>query len=104
MLKTKGMIATTAFVLLSAGFSAGVLADDAIKQVQAFLRPDVKVIVDGDPLELQDNPFLIYENTGYLPLRKLGEALNADIVWEGSTQTVYVNKRIYDHQPKPSDE
>jgi hypothetical protein len=92
-----GIIALSALCLLSAGFSAGVIADSVVQKVEAYLRPDVTIKVNGTAME-QNQPFVIYKDTGYLPVRTLAEALNADIVW--TEQTIYVNQRIHDSQPK----
>jgi hypothetical protein len=94
-----GIITLSALCLLSAGFSAGVIADSVVQKVEAYLRPDVTIKVNGTAME-QNQPFVIYKDTGYLPVRALAEALNADIVW--TEQTIYVNQRIHDTQPKTS--
>lgn len=83
-------------------FVAGVYASDAVKKVEAYLRGDFTIKLNGEPVHFSGPP-LIYENRTYLPLAEIGQALHADVVWEGETKTIYVNTRIYDTQPKPAD-
>jgi hypothetical protein len=90
--------------LMFASFAAGAWADGAIEKVEAYLRKDLTIKVNGEILSLADKPPMIYNDNSYLPLRALGEALDADIVWEGNTQTIFVNKRIHDLQPKSNEQ
>lgn len=84
--------------LMGTCFTAGVWASGGIEKVEAFLRPDFRILLDGKPVELTDKPVLLYNDTSYLPLRKISEMLNADVVWEGKTQSIYINTR-FDGQP-----
>ncbi|MFC4304095.1 stalk domain-containing protein [Cohnella boryungensis] len=54
---------------------------EAIKTIKAKLRPDIKVSVNGKPL---DASAITYNNTTYLPLRKAAEAVNGKIELNGS--------------------
>jgi hypothetical protein len=90
--------------LMTASFGAGVWADGAIEKVEAYLRKDLTIKVNGEIMNLSDKPPIIYNDNSYLPIRALGEALDADIVWEDSTQTIFVNKGKYDIQPGPDEE
>jgi hypothetical protein len=82
----KALWMTAAFSL---AFTTGVLADDGLKQVTAYLRPDFNLIVDGKPAVLQDPP-LIYENDSYLPVRELATLLGAGIEWQEGTKSIVV--------------
>lgn len=99
MKKMKLKQAAVLSALMGVCFSAGVYASNGIEKVEAYVRGDIKVVVKGVAVELAKPP-LIYNDTGYLPLRAMGDFLKADIVWDEGTQTIYVNPRIYDNQPR----
>ncbi|WP_166245835.1 copper amine oxidase N-terminal domain-containing protein [Paenibacillus turpanensis] len=84
--------------LIGLSFSAGVLADNGVTKVEAFLRKDFTIALDGQPLQLEKPP-LIYDNRTYLPLTVLSKLLDIDVNWDASTSTVYVNSR-FDGQPE----
>lgn len=88
-------------LLMGSSFAAGAWASDGIQQVQAYLRSDFKVVVDGQAVTL-DNPPLIYNDKSYLPLKKIGELLNADVRWQDSTKTIYVNPRFAGQPETPA--
>jgi hypothetical protein len=85
----KALWLTAAFSL---AFTTGVFADDGLKQVTAYLRPDFQLIVDGKPTALKDPP-LIYENDSYLPVRELGTLLGAGIEWQEGTKSIVVTSK-----------
>ncbi len=89
-------VALLAF-LLTGAFAAGAAASNGIERVDAFLRPDFKLIVDGKTAKL-DNPILVYNDTSYLPIREISGLLGADVNWNNSSYTAYVNSR-YEGQP-----
>lgn len=60
---------------------------------------DVKVTLDGKALELKDangKPVtpIIVSGVTYLPVRAVADALNVNVEWDGSTNTVYLGKKI----------
>jgi len=68
------------------------------RQVQLAFS-DTKLELDGRPLELKNadgtpaQP-LLYDNTLYLPIRALSNALNVPIQWDAATSTVYLGDRV----------
>ncbi len=60
---------------------------------------EVKVTLDGKALELKDangntvTPIIVNGVT-YLPVRAVADALNVKVEWDGSTNTVYLGKKI----------
>lgn len=84
--------------LMGTCFGAGVYAQDVLQRVNAYLRSDFKVVVNGQAIELA-NPPLIYNNSSYLPVKELGGYLDAVVNWTESTKTIYVNSRINPNQP-----
>lgn len=93
MLKTKWKQTVLLALLMGGCFAAGAAASNGIERVDAYLRPDYKVVVEGDEVQLE-NPVLIYNNSSYLPVRALGNLLEATINWDGQTNTIYVDPRF----------
>ncbi|NEW05385.1 hypothetical protein GK047_05055 [Paenibacillus sp. SYP-B3998] len=84
--------------LMGTCFTAGIYAQDLIQRVDAYLRDDFNVVVDGKQVKLA-NPPLIYNNTSYLPVKELGTYLGAVVNWKESNKTIYMNSRIHPEQP-----
>ncbi|TNJ67136.1 hypothetical protein FE784_06205 [Paenibacillus hemerocallicola] len=61
-------------------FTGGVYAKDTLEKVEAYLRPDFKVEVNGK--SVKDATPLIYEGNSYLPFRSIGELLGAVVSWD----------------------
>lgn len=59
---------------------------------------DVQVAKQGDMFVLDNGetvPFsIIYKGTTYLPLRKVGQLLGKNVLWDGTTKTISVNDYI----------
>jgi len=90
---------TIAGTVMGACFTAGVYADDIIQRVDAYLRPDFNIVVNGQTVKL-NNPPLIYNNASYLPVKEIGTYLGAVVNWKESNKTIYVNSRINAGQPE----
>lgn len=84
-------------------FAAGTYAAGPIQKIEAFLREDYKIKVDGELQQLTLPP-IIYQDRTYLPVYEIGKFLNADVVWEADTKTIYVNPRISELQPGVSED
>lgn len=100
-MKLKAKPAAALTILLGISFSAGVYADTVIQKVDAYLRPDFKVIVDGK-LAALTSPALIYDGSSYLPLKAIAKELGAQVNWDEATKSIYVNRIIYPNQ-QPND-
>jgi hypothetical protein len=81
-----GMLA----ILLSASFAAGAAADDTLKKVEAYLRPDFKVELDG--YRVVTDPPLIYNGSSYLPFRQIANMLGAEVDWDETTYTIKLKR------------
>lgn len=92
-------VALLAF-LLTGAFAAGAAASNGIERVDAFLRSDFKLIVDGKTAKL-DNPILVYNDTSYLPIREISGLLGADVNWNNSSYTAYINSRFEGQPAQP---
>ncbi|OCT17031.1 hypothetical protein A8709_23870 [Paenibacillus pectinilyticus] len=84
--------------LMGTCFGAGVYAQDVLQRVDAYLRSDFKVVVNGKDIKLESPP-LIYNNTSYLPVKELSGYLGSIVNWTESTKTIYINQRVNPNQP-----
>jgi hypothetical protein len=89
--------------LMGTCFGAGVYAQDVLQRVDAYLRSDYKVVVNGQAVQLA-NPPLIYNNSSYLPVKELAGYLGAVVNWQESTKTIYVVPRVNPNQPAVGNE
>ncbi|UUZ95890.1 copper amine oxidase N-terminal domain-containing protein [Paenibacillus sp. P25] len=101
MKRTKRVLLLTAAI--SGAFTAGVYAQDVLQRVDAYLRPDFSIVLDGKPVQLS-GPALVYDDKSYLPLKELGNLLGASILWKADTKTIYINSRINPEQTPPASE
>jgi hypothetical protein len=85
-------------LLVCVSFSAGVFANSGIEKVEAFLRGDYQVFLDGKKVDV--GKVLVYQGSSYLPLAKIGGLLGADVVWNAENKGIYVNSRFLG-QPDP---
>ncbi len=86
-------IAALAAGLMLAGFSLGVTASGSIQKVEAYMRRDFIVKVDGKTVEMAHSP-LVYEGWSYVPLGELGKMLDIDVRYESKSKTIYINRNI----------
>ena len=69
-------------------------------QTIAIEYNDIKVTLDGKPVELKDatgktiEPFT-YNGTTYLPVRAVANLLGVDVKWDGATNTIYLGEAKY---------
>ncbi len=69
------------------------LAQDYVKNAGATLRPDYKIVIDGQSMNFKrydGSPAfaLVYEDATYLPLRAIGETLGRNVNWDEKTKTI----------------
>ncbi|WP_158302051.1 stalk domain-containing protein [Paenibacillus mesophilus] len=67
-------------------FTSGVYAKDTLERVDAYLRPDFKVEVNGK--SVKDATPLIYEGSSYLPFKSIGELLGATVSWDEDKKVI----------------
>jgi len=77
-------------------FTAGVYAADGLKKVQATLRDDYSLKVDGRTINLE-NSVLVYDGSSYLPVREVGKLLNVKTDWNAASKTIILTSS----QPAP---
>lgn len=97
----KGALTATA-ALMAGSFAAGVFAADGIQKVEAYLRSDFSVLLDGKPVTMEMPP-LVYDNKAYLPLKSVADLLDVTVNWDDKTKAIYINSR-YPGQPSAPSE
>lgn len=80
----KGYVVGALSTLLVAG-----VAVPAVAQNIDVMR-GVKIFVDD--MQLYGAEGFIYDGTTYLPVRKISEALDKPVAWDGKTKSVYIGK------------
>ncbi len=84
-MKKKVMVLLAAMLVLTS-FSVGVLSKGLIEKIEAELRGDFTIFVDGEKQQFKDingnkvDPIL-YNGTTYLPIRAIGELMNKKVYW-----------------------
>lgn len=82
----------TSFVLC-AGIAIGVTAASLVDNINAELRRDFTVVIDGQARTFRDADGnvvypVLYNGTTYLPIRAIGELMNKDVYWYENSKTV----------------
>lgn len=67
-------------------FTTSVFADGALKQITAYLTPDVSVEIDGKKVALENVP-VNYDGYTYLPVRELASAVGLAVDWDDASRT-----------------
>lgn len=80
-------------LLIGTSFTAGVYASDGIEKVEAYLRSDFKVVLNGTSVSFATPP-LIYDSRTYLPLKELASIMDANVNWDDKNKTIFINKRL----------
>ena len=99
----KNVTLLTACILCAAGIAIGACADEVVEKIQAEVRPDFTVKIDGEVKTFKSADGktvypILYEGTTYLPLRAIGNIMGKTVYWyeadklvelkdEGSTVT-----------------
>lgn len=84
------------------GFIAGILSGIVVTgTIGVFAYTDyievvynnIKIVVDGKEIRPNSEPF-ISNGTTYLPVRAVSEALGKEVLWDGTSNIVYIGKTI----------
>ncbi|WP_051217600.1 stalk domain-containing protein [Paenibacillus assamensis] len=94
-MKKSIFIATMVSVSLMSG-AVAVVASNGMEKISAFLNHKVQFKVDGNEwTPKSDNGSklapVVYKGTTYLPARAVGEAVGAEVKWNGTTQTITIH-------------
>lgn len=97
-MKKKTMAAVLGVTIL-ASMGTGAYAATKLQEIKAYLNPDVKVKVDGAPVQLKDvngNAIvpILYKNANYVPVRAVADALGVAVDYDQATRTVIFGEKI----------
>lgn len=87
----KKFIAGTVFGLALA-LPVTVLGSSALEKIDAYLRPDFNVSLDGLKLELNNTPVIV-DGSMYLPLKETANIVGVDVEWNSETQTAELSSK-----------
>lgn len=76
-------------------FTAGAYAEEGYQKVEALIRDDIQLQLDGEKVTLNESP-LLYEGKTYLPVRSVALLVGADIQWNTASQTIHINTTMKD--------
>jgi predicted porin len=95
-LKKQAIFALTAAAVLF-GAAAGASAAPVLEKISAQLNWSTKFVVNGQAWTPESNGEklapIIYNNTTYLPIRAVSQALDVAVTWDAETQTVYLGEK-----------
>lgn len=85
-------LALTSVVIASASVTA-FATTDAVKNIQAQLRPDITIYVDGVETVFTSSigetlTPISYNDTTYLPLRSIAEFMGKEVGWNNDTKSI----------------
>ncbi|HIW33055.1 MAG TPA: copper amine oxidase N-terminal domain-containing protein, partial [Candidatus Paenibacillus intestinavium] len=95
----KKTLAAILGVTILASMGTGAYAANKLQEIKAHLNPDVKVKVDGAPVQLKDvkgnaiTPIL-YKNANYVPARAVADALGVAVDYDQATGTIIFGEKI----------
>jgi hypothetical protein len=83
---TSGLsIGLIAGILLTVGTSS--FAEDGLQKIDAYLRPDLPITLNGQSIKLESSPVMVDGNT-YLKLRDISKLTGIGVNWNENSQTV----------------
>jgi len=89
-------------LLILISMSIGAAANSQLEKIQAFIRSDFKVQINGIGSNI--GPVLIYEDRSYLPVDKVARAVGSNVYWDAETKTIHINNRVQGQQEQKPDE
>lgn len=95
----KGVIAAGIAAAMLASMGTGALAATKLQEIKAFLNPEVKVKVDGTPIQMKDaggNAVvpIQYKDSNYFPIRAISDALGIAVDYDNVTKTIILGEKV----------
>ncbi|WP_019638871.1 stalk domain-containing protein [Paenibacillus fonticola] len=91
-MKRKTMAAILGVTIL-ASMGTGAYAATKLQEIKAYLNPDIKVTVDGTPVQLRDAKGnvvvpITYNDANYIPAKAIADALGVAVDYDAASRTV----------------
>jgi hypothetical protein len=86
-------------VSMLASMGTGAFAATKLQEIKAYLNPEIKVKVDGSPVELRDVKGNVivpisYQNANYLSIRAISDALGVAVDFDQDTKTIILGEKV----------
>ncbi|BBI33521.1 prefoldin domain-containing protein [Cohnella abietis] len=97
-MKKKAFVAIISASML-ASMGTGALAATKLKEIKAYLNPEVRVQVDGTYVDLRDvkgNAIapITYNGANYFPIRSISDALDIAVDYNETTKTIILGEKV----------
>lgn len=89
---SKKKIGVAMSVVLACGIVTGAQASSVLEEVKAFVNKEIKFEINGKQW-YPSNEIITYDNSTYLPVRAISEALNVVVDYEHDTRTIYLGEK-----------
>ncbi len=95
----KKTLAAILSVTIVASMGTGAYAATKLQEIKAYLNPDVKIKVDGAPVQLKTGNGnalvpILYKDNNYIPARAIADALGVAVDYDQATRTVIFGEKI----------
>lgn len=94
MKSKKLLVVFSVIALLAVGVSTGVYAAGVAKKISAYQNPGIKVVVDGNTLNLSNQTGsldpIVYNGNSYVPAKAVAEAMGGAVTWDAASSTVII--------------
>lgn len=95
----KKTLAAILGVTIVASMGTGAYAATKLQEIKAHLNPEVKVKVDGAPVQLKNvngNAIvpILYKDTNYVPARAIADALGVAVDYDQANRTIIFGEKI----------
>ena len=88
-------------ILILVSMSVGAVANSQIEKIQAFIRSDYQVKINGIASNI--GPVLVYESKSYLPVDYVAKAVGSNVYWDANTKTIHINNRVQGQEEQKPD-
>lgn len=97
-MKKKLFLTTTVFCC-AVSMAVGAYGATKLQEIKAYLNPSIAMKVNGVNVQLKDGNGLnivpiTYNNTTYLPVRAVSDALSVAVDFESATNTIHLGEKV----------
>lgn len=95
----KKTFAAVISVTMLASMGTGAFAATKLQEIKAHLNPEIKVQVDGTPVDMRDvngnaiSP-IIYQGANYFPIRAIADSLDVAVDYDEAAKTIILGEKV----------